>query len=280
MNPEEILISDAMDEWLVYCRRHSERTQEQYRYTIHLFVASLPEEVKLITQIHSRHIENYISGLLDRGLLNSTANAGLHTLKSFHRWLSRHYNIPNPTAKVEPLKPQPPKQRFLLFDEYQKILAVPKTEPLTKRNCDIVRFLYHTGLRASEFVNVKCPDISPDLKKLTIIGKGRKRRCVPLNAVCREILEKYQPNENRPSFIPNSRRTLNYICHWLAKRAGIPSFGPHAARHLNATELLRRGVPVANVSRLLGHSSIATTERIYIHWLPEYNNGWTDCLTE
>lgn len=286
MNLEETLIAKVVDEWLMYCRRYSERTQEQYQYTIPRFVASLPKEVKFISQIHNRHIENYISNLLVSGLKHSTINSHLSCIKSFCRWLSRNYDIPNYAAKVELLKLQPSIQRFLTLTEYQKVLALFGTKkrkqsyPLNDRNYDIFRFLYHTGLRATEFISIKWPDISPDFKMLTVIGKANKRRCVPLNVVCREILERYPPNENRPIFIVNSRRTLHYICHCLAKQAEIPPFGPHALRHLHATEMLRRGAPIAYVSRILGHSSTSFTERLYIHWLPDFNNGWTDRLVE
>jgi len=62
--------------------------------------------------------------------------------------------------------------------------------------------------------------------------------------------------------------------------AGIERFGPHAIRHFFATRLMRQGVPLAKISKILGHASIKTTEQIYIHWLPKDVLGLTDCLSD
>jgi len=118
-------------------------------------------------------------------------------------------------------------------------------------------------------------------KMLTITGKGRKRRVIPLNETCRTILSHYA-NSTTLQLTKSYRyhQALSRLTHKLAKKAGIPMFGVHAIRHYFATELCRRGVPLAKVSKILGHASVRTTERIYLHWLDDDLLGVTDVLDE
>jgi integrase len=75
-----------------------------------------------------------------------------------------------------------------------------------------------------------------------------------------------------------NRNRLYRICKRLARRAGIPRFGPHALRHYFATELYRKGVPVSLISKILGHSTTQITELIYVHFQSADLLGVTDCL--
>lgn len=113
--------------------------------------------------------------------------------------------------------------------------------------------------------------ISADVTTLTITGKGRKRRSIPLNKTAREILPRIKPAR------PNA---LLLQCYRIATKAEIPQFGPHAMRHWFATQLLIRGVQIAFVSKLLGHASIRTTERAYSHILPSDLANATDVLDD
>lgn len=283
MESKQTHISDAIAEWFVYIRgRFTERTQGHYRYVIGRFVESLPEEVVLIGQLHNRYIENYVSIVISK-YTNRTGNAHLTALKSFHRWLARQYDLTNYGTKVDMLHEDPPgpRQRFLIMKEYRKVLTV-----CNEFHADVIRFLANTGLRATEFTNLTWRDISADLKILTVSnGKGRKRRFVPLNIICRDILSKYPRDESDDQpigLIKNIRRrnSVTQLIERAAKRAGIRCCGANSLRHLFATELLRRGVPISHVAQLLGHSSIKTTEQIYIHFQPDFLNGITDCLAE
>lgn len=276
-------ISDAIADWFIYIRgRFTERTQGHYRYVIGRFVKSLPKEVVSITQLHNRYIENYISTVISN-YTNRTGNGHLTVLKSFHRWLARQYDLPNYGAKVDMLHEDPPgpRQRFLTSEEYRKVLAV-----CSEFHADVIRFIANTGLRATEFTSLTWRDISANFKMLTVSnGKGRKRRFVPLNSICRDILSKYPRGESDDQpigLIKNILRknSVTQLIERAARRADIRCCGAHSLRHLFATELIRRGVPISHVAQLLGHSSIKTTEQIYIHFQPDFLNGITDCLTE
>jgi integrase len=100
----------------------------------------------------------------------------------------------------------------------------------------------------------------------------QKRRTVPLNQVCRQVLQ-------RPSiYKPTTRNALQLQFNRLARRCGLDLFGPHALRHYFATQLLLASVPIIKVSKLLGHASVKTTERTYAHILDEDLVHVTDVL--
>jgi integrase/recombinase XerD len=264
-------VLSAKDKWLDYNKRHTERTQGHYRMVIERFFATL--DADNVQDITTGNIQDYIGSIIE-GNSNRTANAHLTVIKSFCRWLSDQYDIPNVSEKVKMLTEDPPEQRFLSNDEYEAVLKV-----VDGVQFDAIVFLTHTGLRASEFCSLRWSNISQDRKSLTITGKGRKRRTIPLNTKCLEILDKYPVTQKHIIFSKNiSRKYLYNLCADAAKSAGIPAFGPHALRHLFATELLVKGVPPAHVSKLLGHSSVKTTERIYIHFLPDHLAGITEVL--
>jgi len=267
--------TNAIAEWLEYCQRYTTSTQEYYRTGITSFVKYL--DIENIDQLNCRTTEKYISFMLSKGYKHSTANRSLNIIKSFFCWLSRNYQTPNYGNGIQKLREDPPERRVLTWEEYEKILDV-----CSEKEADIIRFLMNVGLRASEFVKIKWGDVSPDYKMLTVIGKGRKKRYVSLNDVCIEILKKYERGQDNMllDFIRRctSRKTLYYTCVKLAKKAGIPRAGPHSYRHGFATTLLISGIPISHVSKLLGHSSIAITEKTYIHWTPNYLNGATDVL--
>jgi len=280
-------LSVAKQQWLRYNLRHTASTQGFYEMVITRFVASLPDPVATVDQVHTVHIQNYISSILEAGRLNRTANSQLTAIKSFCRWAAVTYDIANPAAAITMLAEDPPDQRFFENGEHEKVMAAADSVFLQR-----VLFIQNTGVRATEFSKLVWASVSADGKSLTIEGKGRKRRVVPLNKTCRDVLDELRSPDatrNTPIFLsksskksqqgkPVTRHALHQMCAALARKLSMPLFGPHAFRHWFATQLLLNGVPISHVSKLLGHSSIKTTEQIYIHILPPDLAGTTDCL--
>lgn len=260
---------DAIARWLLYIVRFTFRTQQHYKMVILRFEKYAP---KYIDNLCVEHIDRYLDSIL-KHYTPRCANSYLTAVKSFCRFMAEHYDLPNPAAKIKMLAEQPPQPRILSAEEYHKVLQVAKG---VER--DAVQFIANTGLRLSEIRSLTPGCISSDRKTLSIVGKGRKRRIVPLNKTCQEILKPNSPINFLQSF--SSRNSLYVLCCCLAKKAGIPKFGPHALRHYHATELARCGVPIYVISKLLGHSSIRTTEKIYVHFQDAFLIGSTDCLMQ
>jgi site-specific recombinase XerD len=259
-------IEQVLQDYFRYAQQFTKRTQGHYRMVLKVFADSLPEDVIWIQQIRPCHIRGYLSRLLDHGNKNRTCNAHLTVIKSFCRYLHETYDVPNPTDKVRMLKEEPADARCLTKEEYEKVLAI--APPVAKNR---LMFLANTGLRASEFASLKPDSVNDDLTALTIIGKGRKRRTIPLNELARKLW---------PEIEPASRKALWFQFRGLARKAKVPPFGPHALRHYFATQLLLAGVPIIKVSMVLGHSSVKTTQACYAHILPADLKHITDVLED
>ncbi len=261
-------------EWSVYCSKYyTVHTCELYKGRLKGFFAFLLQKGNILS---SDNIEAFVDFRLATGIEKSTANAELIVVKSFCKWLSNYKQAINYSTKIPLMKLEQKEARIVSPEEYEKLLQVAKGQ-----DRDLILFIANTGLRAAEFNSLKWDNISPNRKYLTIFGKGRKYRIVPLNPSCQEILNKYSPHEGQKlPFVKNNRTMLANVCHKLANRANIKHFGVHALRHYFATALYRKEVPIQRISRLLGHSSVMTTEKIYIHFSPMELIGSTDCLGE
>jgi integrase len=147
---------------------------------------------------------------------------------------------------------------------------------------DILIWFANTGIRKEEFRNIKWCDIPTDMKFLRVTGKGRKFRIVPLNNNCREVLRRYERlDDNQPLQITQrypGKESASWLMKRIAMKIGIPRAGIHSVRHYFATKMIRRGVNIYKLSKILGHSQISTTEAIYIHLAPVDLLGITDVL--
>jgi len=127
----------------------------------------------------------------------------------------------------------------------------------------VVTLLYTLGLRISELLNLEIKDISKEWVR--VLGKGNKQRDVPLIASTKELLDQYLETHNvkRYLFEKNDERLseniLRYIVNKVFKRISL-KVTPHQLRHSYATSLLNGFAPIVDVSELLGHSTMATTQ--------------------
>jgi integrase/recombinase XerC len=127
----------------------------------------------------------------------------------------------------------------------------------------VVLLLYTLGLRISELESLRLSDI--DDGWVRVLGKGSKQRDIPLLENIKERIDTYKQNYNPKVFLfekndePLSQNSLRYIITKTFKRVNL-KVTPHQLRHSYATELLNNNAPIADVSELLGHSSMATTQ--------------------
>lgn len=127
----------------------------------------------------------------------------------------------------------------------------------------VVTLLYTLGLRISELASLTIGNVSD--KWIRVIGKGNKQRDIPLLANTKELLDEYLSTTAQKKFIFEkngeklSQNSLRYIVTNVFRRVGL-KVTPHQLRHSYASSLLNGRAPIADVSELLGHSSMATTQ--------------------
>jgi integrase/recombinase XerD len=263
------LVSDSIEEWFVHIKNLSLNTQDYYKKVLSEFAATIPN--KPIDKLTTKDLRSYLLQNT-KGRKKSTMNNQIVALKSFCRFVSETYDIDNPSRNIKKLRIEGYIQRFLTRKQYEKLLSVAKG-----REFDILTLIGNTGLRASEACSLTWDSVSPQLTRITIVGKNSRVRVIPLNQSAKNVLLKYPRKAGTHiNFLPKSRQGLGYICRGVGQRCGIPC-NPHALRHYVATELLRKGVQIALVSELMG-ASIRVIENHYRHILPDYLIGVTDVL--
>jgi integrase/recombinase XerD len=145
------------------------------------------------------------------------------------------------------------------------------------RDRALLELLYATGCRASEVSHLRVTDVQLVEQFCTCRGKGDKERMVPLGRRAVEALSAWLDGPRRalagdaPWVLLSSRgNRLSRMRIWEivrvhAERAGVPSdIGPHTLRHSFDTHMVAGGVDLRHVQEMLGHASIATTQR-YTH---------------
>lgn len=170
---------------------------------------------------------------------------------------------------------------LLTRDEIEALLAAPgRDSPLGLRDSAILEFMYASGCRVSEAMDLRLPHLHLDQGLARLVGKGNKHRLVPFGEPARDALIQWleqgrptmvrrQPKQDRV-FVNRSGHALSRQGCWDAVRrharaAGIDRpISPHKLRHSFATHLLEGGGDLRSVQALLGHADISTTE-IYTH---------------
>ena len=169
--------------------------------------------------------------------------------------------------------------RLLGANDMEALLAAPDlSTPRGLRDATMLITMYAAGLRVSELCSLKLSDLELRGSYLTVLGKGRKRRVVPLSASACRMIERYlkevRPLWARPNdatvFVTHRRRGMTRQAFWYIVRTHAVNAGivrpltPHVLRHSFATHLLQGGADLRVVQALLGHADIATTQ-IYTH---------------
>jgi len=160
-----------------------------------------------------------------------------------------------------------------------QLLGVGDEDPLVQRDLAMIELIYAAGLRVSEAIGLTMSQVKLEAGYLTVTGKGRKERAVPIGTYARERLLVYL-RDVRPQllgrrlspylFVTRTARPMSRQAFWQrlrrrALQAGVRErLTPHTLRHAFATHLVEGGADLRAVQTMLGHVDISTTE-IYTH---------------
>lgn len=211
----------------------------------------------------------------------STAARKLSSLRSFFDFLVLVGDLPaNPARRVRMPKVRRKLPTFLSKDEARILLdeGAEGSTALVRRDLAALELLYGSGLRVSELAALDVDDFHGDSPLIRVLGKGRKEREVPLGAMARKAVQRYlgmrdqlDPAAGEGALLINARgtRLSERSIRRVVKRAGLltpmlKDLHPHALRHSFATHLLEGGADLRAIQEMLGHSSLATTQR-YTH---------------
>jgi integrase/recombinase XerD len=261
-------------------RRLSPRTLQAYALDLRDFGRHLAESGAAWDALTPAHVEAHLAGLRRGGLAVTSVARHQSTLRTFYHHASGQPGVQDPTANLE--TPRRPERvpRFLTVDEVETLLSQPRPETtLGVRDRAMMEVMYGGGLRVSELISLKMPDVQWEESFLLVSGKGDKQRLVPLGSKAREALSAYLDSSRQTllrgrssSYIflnarggPLTRMGFWTVLKRHARSAALAEkVTPHVLRHSFATHLLQGGADLRSVQELLGHASITTTE-IYTH---------------
>lgn len=221
-------------------------------------------------------VRAYLAARL-RDSARSSAARKLAALRAFFRWLAREGQADNPCEAVTAPKIPHRLPVHLSTDDLSVLLAAPNLRTsLGLRDRALLELLYSSGLRAAECAGLNWESIHEGLAVARVIGKGRKERVVPVGPEALAALTAYRRGWRGERIDPRavflnargSRLTTRSIGRIVEKHilaAGIAAHAtPHSLRHSFATHLLESGADLRAIQEMLGHASIATTQR-YTH---------------
>lgn len=204
-----------------------------------------------------------------KGVSNRSLDKIRQTISGFFNWANcEGYIERNPSLTIKPIKFEKKERQPMSQIELEYL----RKACITLRDKAIIEFLYSTGCRVSELCGVKKSDIDWNKKSVHLFGKGKKHRTSFINAKSEVTLLAYLETRNDSSeylFVSErkphgqlKKDAIEKIVRQIAARASEhvqKPISPHILRHTFATNSLNSGMPVEDISRLLGHESVATT---------------------
>jgi len=216
---------------------------------------------KILTKLDTTDILKFLSTFENKRTLNRKLSS-INTFFHFcHKQDFRHEKIKIPMAKVPKNLP-----KYMSSDDIlQGLKNIDRSKVMGLRDYALILFLYASGCRISEALNVQRSDIVDGWLKIRF-AKGEKERIVPLAPIAVEALEEYMQEQDMAS----SYIWLNYKGDLLSRISAYKivkrylGVSPHVLRHSFASALIIGGADLRVVQELLGHSSLETTQ-IYTH---------------
>lgn len=272
-----MLFIKVINDYLHYIesRNYSQSTLTGYKKELSYFNLYLEKKYNGPIYLDEITVEDMEAYLYFKKLKGNSAGSRcrvIYILRSFYKYTAKKELANNIAKKLEPIKTRTKEREYLKEDEIKKVIkAIDK--PLIKI---VTIFLYNTGCRIGETLNLKLKDL--DFKNNLIkikAGKGNKDRNIFMNQKLKSSLKYYLKNlrkeiKSSKLFATKKSGSLSRVYYnrclkKAVKNAGInKNITAHSIRHSTAASLLKKKVNLAVIQRLLGHKSLKTTS-LYLH---------------
>ena len=252
----------------------SQRTLDRYDYDIWNMFQHINKHYNDITTDDIREYLQYAQ---------SRNNASNRAIDNYRKSISSFFNImsdngyvyKNPMTRIKPIKYDKKVKKPFTDEEIEMLrLNIPKKDLLTRAMFEL---LLCSGIRLGGLVNLNRDDLDFSSMTFKVTEKGNKERICYLNDTAKVHLKKYLKTrkDNNPALFVASHTRVNengvrepprigsngveQRMRKLGKKAGIKEVHPHKFRRTVATKLIKRGMPIDQVQKILGHDSISTT---------------------
>ena len=276
MNKQEAL---RIHQFLGTLQHLSIHTQKAYqRDLVVLLKFADAHDVQKWNELDGRQIRSFVAWRHRQGIGGRSLQRNLSAARAFYRYLmgegvARH----NPAEGVQAPKSPRKLPKLLDVDQAAQLLEIDDKGSLAIRDKAILELMYSSGLRLSELVMLDLDSLDLADAVVTVTGKGKKTRSVPVGRYAREAIKQWLKirggianNEEMAVFVSQrgkriSRRSIQQrLKQWAMKQGLTNHVNPHMLRHSFASHLLESSGDLRAVQELLGHADISTTQ-VYTH---------------
>ena len=266
------IIEQQIEDYLHYCRVVRQMTETTLRLKsciLGYFVRVTG--VRELNDVTDEIFEWWVEYVLGIGVSSRTANMYNSIVVAMVRYYRElGVKVPINLNLVTKLKETASERQYYSRSEIMRVVEVAEREVGL-----MIRIMFETGMRIAEVVGLRVEDFEG--RRIRFVGKGRKMREVYITTETLGMVDEYIIEYGIMGYLwsvndgvltcNGEPPTVNTVRKWLREAfaaAGFEGFYPHALRHSFATDLQIRGASVMEIKEMIGHESVATTER-YLH---------------
>ncbi|MCS7181787.1 MAG: tyrosine-type recombinase/integrase [Thermoanaerobaculum sp.] len=275
---------DGFAAFLEHERNFSAHTLRAYLREVNRFAAFCESQLDAgePSAVRPVMVRGYLAKCAQEGLSQASLQRALAAIRTYFRFLAREGAVATNPARVVPTPKTPQRlPEVPTVAQLSELLDALPSTPQGVRDRVALELLYGCGLRAGELVGLNLDDVDLAARWLRVVGKGRKERLVPFGRQAHRAILAYLPvraqlrhkvkADDQEPFLVNlqgsrlSDRSLRRILERAVRQLAVAHhLHPHTLRHAFATHLLEAGMDLRAIQELLGHASLATTQR-YTH---------------
>ena len=270
MQNEGIVFSDYLDKFITNLKEKgkSRYTVIAYKKDIEQFLGFLAKkQTQTINEVKKETISEFIAELIQNNYTKKSASRKLNSIRTFYRFLKEEGIVTiNPALDVAHPRFENNKPRVLSKLEYRALRDFARQD---KRTYALIELFLQTGLRIGELANLRLSDVSENELLIRAYGKNKERR-IPLNKLVYKAVSDYlkvrSESEDDHVFITKNQkplliRNIRNIVDRCFREVGVENVKVNDLRNTFIAHQLSAGVPLAYVSKVVGHKRLSSTEQ-------------------